>query len=175
MDQENPRPVDVDVSEMGHHTKRQVNELRDDVLCGIDPGREKFGLALGNAETLIMGAVVPVTDLDTVAGCIASGDFRSISVMVTEGTSPRGLRIGTVYVGNGTGTGPFTRRLDELGVRCFPIDERMTTLEARSLYWRLHPPSGLWRVIPLSLRTPPRPVDDMAAWSIIIRGVKSGR
>jgi hypothetical protein len=45
----------------------------------------------------------------------------------------------------------------------------MTTLEARNLYWRLHPQKGVWRLLPRSLLTPPRPVDDLAAWIIMRR------
>jgi hypothetical protein len=46
-------------------------------------------------------------------------------------------------------------------------DEYGTTLKGRELYWKLHPPKGLWKLVPTSLRTPPRDIDDLAAWAII--------
>jgi RNase H-fold protein (predicted Holliday junction resolvase) len=43
------------------------------------------------------------------------------------------------------------------------VDERETTLRARSLYFADHPPRGWRRLIPLGMQMPPRPIDDYAA------------
>ncbi|MDR3331662.1 MAG: endonuclease [Synergistaceae bacterium] len=154
---------------MGHDAERQVNPPA--ACCGIDPGREKFGLAVGNTDELIFSAIAPVLEFETAVLCIARGDFRSMETLALEGIPPRGLKIQRVFLGGGTGHRLFSERLDEGGVNHIVVSERETTLEGRGLYWRLHPPSGLWRLVPRSLRTPPRPVDDMAAWAIIARGI----
>ncbi|MEM9217973.1 MAG: hypothetical protein AAGD25_26985 [Cyanobacteria bacterium P01_F01_bin.150] len=49
------------------------------------------------------------------------------------------------------------------------VDERYSTLEARDRYWQLYPPTGLAQFIPKSLRTIPRPVDDVVAIILIER------
>jgi hypothetical protein len=61
--------------------------------------------------------------------------------------------------------------MGESGIGYKLTDERMTTLEARGLYWALHPPRGMYRIIPKSLRVPPRNLDDLAAWAIIQRAI----
>jgi hypothetical protein len=43
------------------------------------------------------------------------------------------------------------------------IDEHGSTLEARSFYWAANPPRGWRRFFPLSLLSPPEPLDDWAA------------
>ncbi|MDP7423155.1 MAG: resolvase, partial [bacterium] len=43
------------------------------------------------------------------------------------------------------------------------VDERESTLEGRRRYFQEHPPRGLWRLVPLSLRYPPEPFDDLVA------------
>ncbi|MBR0203998.1 MAG: hypothetical protein IJQ56_06520, partial [Synergistaceae bacterium] len=52
------------------------------------------------------------------------------------------------------------------------VNEKNTTLEARELYWRLHEPSFLMRLIPKNLRVPDRILDDLAAWAIGLRALK---
>jgi len=44
-----------------------------------------------------------------------------------------------------------------------PVDEHRSSDEARSRYWRDHPPRGLSRLVPLGLQVPPVPVDDYVA------------
>jgi hypothetical protein len=93
----------------------------------------------------------------------------------SEGFAPMGCRFVGVYLGNGTGSGAYMRMMDERGIKYDVIDERMTTLEGRSLYWLLHPPRGVMRLIPASLRVPPRAVDDLAAWAILKRALSGDR
>ncbi|MEY2984623.1 MAG: hypothetical protein RLZZ568_1240, partial [Cyanobacteriota bacterium] len=49
------------------------------------------------------------------------------------------------------------------------VNETNSTVEARQRYWQLYPPQGLGRLVPLGLRTPPRPVDDIVAIILIER------
>lgn len=46
------------------------------------------------------------------------------------------------------------------------IQETNTTYLARGKYFEEHPPTGIWRFVPLGLQYPPVPVDDYAAWLI---------
>ncbi len=50
-----------------------------------------------------------------------------------------------------------------------PVDERYSTLEARDRYWQMYPPQGLARLLPQSLRSIPRPIDDIVAILLIER------
>ena len=49
------------------------------------------------------------------------------------------------------------------------VDERYSSLEARDRYWEMYPATGLSRLIPQGMRTPPRPVDDIVAIVLIER------
>lgn len=55
------------------------------------------------------------------------------------------------------------------------INEHNTTLEARSLYWKIHTPGLLARLIPEGIRIPKRTLDDLAAWAIASRALKKYR
>lgn len=53
------------------------------------------------------------------------------------------------------------------------VDERNSTLEARSLYWQMYPPQGLTRLLPEGMRLPSRPIDDIVAILLIKRYLDS--
>lgn len=143
------------------------------LACGIDPGRDKFGIALTEGTKLLFSAVVPIGFMDTALESVCTGNWEALSAWLQEGAPASGIP-GLVCLGNGTGSQIFEKKLIEKSINYCMIDERMTTLEGRKLYWRLHPPKGLWRIVPLSLRTPPRPVDDLAAWAIASRAAENG-
>lgn len=74
-----------------------------------------------------------------------------------------------VVVGAGTGRRELRRALGARGLSVVEVDERDTTLLARDLWRRAHPPRGLGRLLPRGLRAPPGPIDDYAAWAIALR------
>lgn len=81
----------------------------------------------------------------------------------------------SIIIGSGTGCKEIKKRL----VRYFEIEiretqEKFTTLKARGLYWKLHPPAGFWRLVPTSVRIPPRDIDDLAAWAIALQMIEKG-
>jgi RNase H-fold protein (predicted Holliday junction resolvase) len=152
---------------MGIDTERYVVE---ETFCGIDPGREKFGFAAASSERLLFAAIIPFAELDVVLPCLSSGDTTVLTPWRTEG-APGATPFSKIFLGGGTSHEIYERRLREKDIPCERIDERMTTLEARELYWKLHPQRGLLRFIPQSMRVPPRPIDDLAAWAIIIRAL----
>ncbi|MEM9980093.1 MAG: resolvase, partial [Cyanobacteria bacterium P01_D01_bin.2] len=43
------------------------------------------------------------------------------------------------------------------------------SLEARDRYWEMFPPKGLNRILPQSMRSIPRPIDDIVAILLIER------
>ena len=155
--------MDVDVPPMGIDAARL---LSGDVFCGIDPGREKFGFALASEQSLLFAAIVPFERFDAAISYLSSGSAENLAEWRTEGIVCREAAAG-VFLGNGTSHKDYERGLREAGVNYKLADERMTTLDARELYWKLHPPRGLARLAPKSLRVPPRPIDDFAAWAII--------
>ncbi len=145
-------------------------------FCGIDPGREKFGFAICDDDALRFSAIAPTGAATIAAESLASGDLSGLLRWQTEGNVPQGrLRIDVVFLGDGTGHEAFAHALTERGVPFSLADERMTTQDARALYWRLHPPRFLWRIIPTSLRVPPRPIDDLAAWAIVRKARNQNR
>ena len=143
------------------------------LYCGIDPGREKFGAAITDSERLLLSAVVPISELKTFVRLLLRNEPNGILAWRAEGSNVNG-QIKEIFIGDGTGSEIFTAELDSVGLSYSLIDEKMTTLEGRSLYWKLHPPTGLWRLVPLSLRVPPRAVDDLAAWAIVKKALLSG-
>ena len=146
--------------------------LKKDVFCGIDPGREKFGFALALEDRLLFAAIIPFEQFDAALSYLSSGDAESLAKWQTEGNVCH-EKAAYVFLGNGTSHENYEKRLQYAGVKYQLADERMTTLEAREFYWKLHPPGGLSRLIPKSLRVPPRPIDDIAAWVIIIRELEN--
>ncbi len=71
-----------------------------------------------------------------------------------------------ILLGNGTSSEELYNILNVI-CELETADEYGTTLKGCELYWKLHPPKGLWKLVPTSLRTPPRDIDDLAAWAII--------
>lgn len=54
-------------------------------------------------------------------------------------------------------------------LRIMMVDERYTTLEARDRYWQMYPPRGFKRLLPKSIRSISRPIDDIVAILLIER------
>lgn len=146
------------------------------MILGIDPGKDKIGWALVNKNGYLV-----------CSGILAPSNLVSFMHIFTLPSSawekhlePRsiervsrpdiGASIDSIALGNGTFSKNIAR---ELPVQNFAIiDEAGTTLAARALYWRLHPPRFWQYFLPKSLRIPPRPLDDLAAWAIALKCLK---
>jgi hypothetical protein len=72
-------------------------------------------------------------------------------------------------VGDGTGHEKVLKVLQERGVTYTVVDEIDTTLEAKTLYFKDHPPKGLLRFLPKGMWAAPRNLDDYAAYTIALR------
>ena len=73
-----------------------------------------------------------------------------------------------VLVGDGTGSDAVQRLLLERGIVFRVVDEWGSSLAARTLYFRDHPPRGFQRLLPNGLRTPPELIDDYAAYALAL-------
>ena len=127
----------------------------DDTLLAIDPGRKRCGIALVNSDLrYLAGSVIKNEDLvDNLRGYIKKYGIRNM--IVGSGTNSE-IIITTVK-----------EKFPEIFVTIIP--ERDTTIEARKYYFEYNPPRGWLRIIPSSLRIPPRPYDDFAAYAIARR------
>jgi RNase H-fold protein (predicted Holliday junction resolvase) len=123
-----------------------------DAVIAVDPGRDKCGIAVvGRSSGVQWKSVVPAGRMgEVVAGLAAQ------------------YAIETVVLGDRTGSRAAMAALAALrpGGRALTVklaDEHRSTDEARARYWRDHPPRGLARLVPVTLRVPPVPVDDYVA------------
>ena len=151
--------------------------IHDALVLGLDPGRDKIGFAAVRGDkSLLFSGILPPQEVAVWAGALGpEGRLEEfLSPWLKEGRTSviGGQRPSLVVVGNGTHSAPLmetVRRCARCEVIC--VDERGTTLEARGLYWCLHRPSWWQRFLPQSVRVPPRPLDDLAAWAIAGRGI----
>ncbi len=148
-----------------------------DVILGLDPGRDKFGWAFVAPDgSLLASGIIPSARAEELIGFLLAGNLEGVSSFTREnpGRIERLDSPGVVLLGNGTARQGLSGILASRK-RVFTLfDETNTTLEARPLYWLLHPPKGLARFLPESLRVPPRPIDDLAAWVLARRFLAQG-
>jgi RNase H-fold protein (predicted Holliday junction resolvase) len=118
-------------------------------LLAIDPGRDKCGLAVVSREGAILRRRV-----------VPRAEIVAAALSWSRDCSPDLLLLGSA-----TGA----RELETELRAAFPllplhiVDEHGSTLEARALFWQEHPPRGWRKLLPVSLQTPPSPLDDLAA------------
>ncbi|WP_216902081.1 resolvase [Synechococcus sp. CCY 9618] len=122
-------------------------------LAGLDPGRSKCGLVLTDPERREIRAALVLPP---------EAAWRHLQ----DWQRQRGLQV--VVIGDGTGSGPWRRRLEPL-LTVEVVDERGTTLAARRRYWQLFPPRGWRRLLPQGMRLPPRDWDDVVAQLLLER------
>ncbi len=117
------------------------------MIVAFDPGRN-VGMAVVSAEgKLLERRILTLAEVATVP---LPSDAR-------------------VIVGDATGSSALQAILREREVDFVLVDERDSSLEARKLYLRDHPPRGLERLLPPGLRSPPGPIDDYAAYALALR------
>ena len=124
-------------------------------VIAIDPGREKCGVAVVDADGGIRARhiVAPGKIVETVA--------RLLEVHPAE-----------VFV---LGDATASKATQDVLTRAFPqlqiviVPEKNSTLEAREIYWHENPPRGWRKLVPLSLQVPSEPIDDYAAVVLALR------
>jgi RNase H-fold protein (predicted Holliday junction resolvase) len=125
-------------------------------ILGFDPGRQKCGLAvMGLDRSLFYRQVIPAE-----------------KAIATIQTLRQQFPISILVMGDQTSSKDWKQKLDsDLAepLRIVMVDERFSTLEARDRYWQMHPPRGLYRLLPRGIRTLPCPIDDIVAILLIER------
>lgn len=118
------------------------------LVLGIDPGRDKCGLAVVATDGFTRKQVVP---------------RREFLGVVKEFV--REYNVDTVVLGDGTGSKEFWRELKGVlpNLTIVTIDEQHSTEEAREQYWQDHRPKGWRKVLPKTMQVPPEPYDDYVA------------
>lgn len=137
-------------------TVREVKQtVKMQNILGLDPGRDKCGIAVINAQ----GEVVDHQVVDS------AETISQIKLLVEK------LAIDLIVMGDGTTSKTWRQKIasDLPNLSVTTINETNSTLEARDRYWHMYPAMGLQRLIPQSLRTIPRPVDDIVAIILLER------
>ncbi|NLM41751.1 MAG: pre-16S rRNA-processing nuclease YqgF [Firmicutes bacterium] len=117
-------------------------------VLGIDPGRDKCGLAVVQGRETVIKRVVPRADYLQVAA---------------DWVHKFGVQ--QIVIGDGTGSKQTVAEVRKAlpGVPVATVDERFTSEQARKLYWVEHPPRGWRRLLPVSMQVPPEPYDHYVA------------
>jgi RNase H-fold protein (predicted Holliday junction resolvase) len=121
-------------------------------ILAIDPGREKNGVAVVTMEGAVFYQNVIATEQL----------LSAIEELLID------YKIDKIIIGNKTGSKEFITIMKKAGILekvegIIPIDEHLSTEEARKRYWEHNPPTGLKKLIPLTMQTPGVPVDDYVA------------
>lgn len=151
------------------------------MLLGIDPGKDKIGWVLTDScGDLFLSGITKKEEFPFFWEFLKRWEWRRMSPWVqVQGkdiSQDRGELV--VVVGNGTMCRDILDFLEGVGIQSHQIhivEERGSTLEARNVFWDTYPPKGLWRLIPVSLRTPYRDIDDLAAFVIVRRFLTAGQ
>ena len=118
------------------------------IIISIDPGQKKCGLLLADLEKKIV--------LD--GRVIASNSV--IDLVIDWSTN---LDVNSIILGNGTTSKHWEERLQSIDLPIEIVEERGTTLRARSRYWEIWPPPIWMSWIPKGLLVPLKNLDDVAA------------
>ena len=120
---------------------------------GVDPGRDKCGVAVLDSEGEVKFSEV-----------IATSEFE----IVMQKLSAQ-FEIELAILGNGTTSTEAEKKLRATGLQVKIVDEKFTTEQARRLYWEKFPPRGWRKFLPTSLQVPPVPVDNIVAEILVKR------
>ena len=121
----------------------------EEIIIAIDPGTKKCGYAVVNYNLCVLQGEVISTE--KIAGTIED----SLNI----------YKINKIILGNGTNYKNIEKRLKNQfpKLEIILIEEEFSTLEARKKYFEVHPPRGILKLIPLSLRVPHCHYDDFVA------------
>ena len=122
------------------------------MFMGIDPGRDKCGVAILTAAGEIkFQRVIQTEELDAVIKNLAA-EFAIEKVILGDGTTHKAA----------------AQKVKAAGLTFELVDEKHTTEEARREYWVKNPPRGWRKFLPTSMQVPPEPVDAIVA-EILVR------
>ena len=118
------------------------------MLISIDPGQKKCGLLLVDLDKQIV--------LD---GLVVDSDF--VIDLVVQWSNKAEVK--GIILGNGTTSKSWERRLQKAALPIQTVEEKGTTLRARSRYWEIWPPPIWLRWVPKGLLVPMKNLDAVAA------------
>ena len=122
-------------------------------IVGVDPGRDKCGVAVLNSSAEILFEQV-----------VETAEFESVlKNLITQ------FNLQLAILGNGTTHKNAEKILRGLNLEVKIVDEKHTTEEARRLYWKKNPPTGWRKILPTSMQVPPVPVDGIVAEILVKR------
>ncbi|GAB6137348.1 RuvC family protein [Halanaerobaculum tunisiense] len=127
------------------------------MIIAVDPGKDKCGVAVVEED-------LTVKQQEVVARAKLGANLAALQ------TKYQGAEL---VIGDGTKSQEVTTELAAICPQISLVDESHSTLEARQLYWQENPPTGWRRLIPLSLQTPPDPIDDYVAIILANRYLQS--
>ncbi len=123
------------------------------MFMGIDPGRDKCGVAVLTATGEIkFQRVVLTEELDAVIKSLAA-QFKIEKVILGDGTTHKAAE----------------NKITAAGLSFELVDEKHTTEEARREFWIKNPPRGWRKLLPTSMQVPPEPVDAIVAEILVKR------
>ena len=133
----------------------------EEIIIAIDPGTKKCGYAVMDSNLSVLQREVISTEETTKA------IENSLNI----------YKIDKIILGNGTNYKKIEERLKNNfpKLKIILIEEGFSTLEARKKYFEAHPPQGISKLIPLSLRVPPDHYDDFAAILLAEKYFKNSR
>jgi RNase H-fold protein (predicted Holliday junction resolvase) len=133
----------------------------EEIIIAIDPGSKKCGYAVVNSNLSVLRREVILTEK------IAKTIEDSLNI----------YKINKIILGNGTNYKQIENKLREHfpQLKIILIEEEFSTLEARKKYFKAHPPRGIFKLIPLSLRVPPGYYDDFVAVLLAEKYFKNSR
>jgi RNase H-fold protein (predicted Holliday junction resolvase) len=136
--------------------RRLELSVRQDLMyIGFDPGKDKCGLAIVDANQQVIWHQV----------------VRSTGVLAQLAALLAAEPIERLIMGDQTTAKQWKDQLQtafpELAI--VQVDERYSSLEARDRYWQMYPPQGLARLVPRGMQSPPRPIDDIVAILLVER------
>jgi RNase H-fold protein (predicted Holliday junction resolvase) len=125
---------------------------------GFDPGKDKCGLAIVSETGQPLRHEVIASD-------------RALATLKSWSQE---FVIPTLILGDQTGSKQWRSKiqvvLPDLDIQV--IDERFSSQEARDRYWDVYPATGLQKLVPRGMRTPPRAIDDLVAIILVERFLK---
>jgi len=130
-------------------------EQHQQYLVGFDPGRAKCGIAIMTSDrSLVWHQVIPTAKVST--------SLRELYIKY-----PFAL----IVIGDQTGSKHWRAQLQAQfpDVAIATVPEQFTSQLARERYWQMYPPQGWQKLVPLGMRVPPRPIDDIVAIILLER------
>ncbi|AFY37078.1 Resolvase RNase H domain protein fold protein [[Leptolyngbya] sp. PCC 7376] len=130
------------------------------IYLGFDPGRDKCGVAVMDNAGKILHHQVTLAD----------------NVVGTVRFLRKKYDVSLLIMGNQTTAQQWQQCLQaEISppLAIALVNERNSSLEARTRYWEMFPPNFTQKLLPKGMRLPPRPIDDIVAILLIERYLES--